>query len=165
PRETRAVSPRRGLGEQRRSDAHELERSAESGETDVVGRHAKPRAAKQSLGVVDRFPALVERCEVPATAAGADDPEPSLSRIERQAPADGEGRQKVVGAEIGVAEETGSVHASSRRLILNRRPVAARRPGTWCSRGVSVALRASGRPRASPNDEGLSGCYGCSGFF
>jgi hypothetical protein len=48
------------------------------------------RRAKAALAVVDRLPTLLDRGEVPARAATADDPEPALLRIEREPPPDGE---------------------------------------------------------------------------
>ena len=111
--ESRAVAPRRDLGKQRRPDANELESAAELGEADVVGRHAQPGAAEESLGLVDRLPALLERREVPASALRADHPEPPLLRIVRQPTPDGKGRKVVIGAEVEVAEETAGVHAGS----------------------------------------------------
>src|SRR5262249_10350045 len=74
-RESRAVTPRRDLGQQRGPDADELEAAAKAREPDVVGRHSEPRAAEQSLGFVDRFPPLLERREVPAPATRADHPQ------------------------------------------------------------------------------------------
>ncbi len=115
-RESRAVAPRRDLREQRGSDAHELEPSAKAREPDVVGRHPQTRAAEETLAFVDRLPAFLERREIPPPAPRADHPQPSLLRVVRQPAADGKRRQKVIRAEVGVAEETGGVHAFTLRV-------------------------------------------------
>src|SRR4029077_15941881 len=68
------------------------------------------RSAKQSLEFVDRFPAFLERREIPASAASANHPEPSACWVVREPMANGERRDLVVFPERGVAEETGRVH-------------------------------------------------------
>src|SRR5678815_6103791 len=109
-RESRSVAPRRDLRQQRRSNANELEAAAKARQADVVGGHPEACAAEQPLGLIDRLPALLERREVPSPASGANDPEPTLFRIERQPSANREGRQKVIGGEIRVTKQTGRVH-------------------------------------------------------
>src|SRR5262249_24965065 len=115
-REPGAVAPRGDLGQKRRSDAHELEAAAKASESDVVGRHAEPRAAEQMLRLVDCFPALLERREVPAATASAHHPQSALLRIERHAAADREGRQMVVRAEVRVAEKAAGIHRDKPKL-------------------------------------------------
>src|SRR5207302_3894270 len=63
-----AVAPRRHLRSQRVTDAHQLETFPQLGETDVVGGDAKARAGEEPLALLDRLPALLERCQIPALA-------------------------------------------------------------------------------------------------
>src|SRR5690348_667178 len=137
PLGARPVAPRGDLGEERRPDANELEPRAQMRERDVVGGHTQPRAAEETLAAVDRLPPLLERREVPALASRADDPEPSLHRIERQPPSYRAGGDVIVGTEVGVAEEAGGVHESM-PLVIPSALLSSR-----AERGISLAGRDS----------------------
>ena len=140
--EPRAVAPRRDLGEQSRTNANELESAAELGEADVVRRHAQSGAAEESLGLVDRFPALFERREVPASALRADHPQPPLLRIVRQPTPDGKRRKVVVGAEVEVAEQTAGVHSGTGKWEAVTSDSACYWPDEPSASPVSVRLSA-----------------------
>src|SRR5581483_4824751 len=58
----------------------------------------------------DRFPALLERREVPPLAVRAHHPQPSLRRVERQPLPDGKRLERLVRAEGFIAEEASGKH-------------------------------------------------------
>src|SRR5262249_354399 len=106
----------------------------------------------------DRFPALLERREIPTTALGTNDPEPSLLRIEREPPSNRKGWQVVIRAEVEVAEEAARVHAgigkwtasaSNFRLcmVLARWGVGQ---SPLCVRGVRAGVARAVAPASSP---------------
>ena len=77
-----AVAPRGHLGTQRAADAHELESLTQLREPDVVGRDTDAGLGELALALLDRFPPLLDRRQVPALAAAAHDPEPPFRRVE-----------------------------------------------------------------------------------
>ena len=89
PSELIAVAPRRELRTLRLADAHQLRTVGQAGQSDIVRAHPHARIAKRSLALLDRLPPLVERCEIPALTATADDPEPTVARVECDATSDG----------------------------------------------------------------------------
>ncbi len=101
------ISPCCHFWPQRIADPYELEPFTHACEADVIGRHSQLRAAKQSLALLDRFPSFFERCEVPARARLAYDPESSLLSIECQAASNGKMLDYFVRAKIAMTEEAG----------------------------------------------------------
>jgi len=61
----------------------------------------------RALTFLDCFPTLFDWSEVPPLAFSADNPQASLSCIERETPADRKMFYRLVSAEICLAEETG----------------------------------------------------------
>ncbi len=112
PSELIAVSPGRKFGPQRLADPHERRSVAHLGQAYVVGRQAAARIGEQLLGRFDRFPALLERRQIPAFAVRADDPQPPALGVERQALADRKRLERLIGAERLVAKQTGGIHNS-----------------------------------------------------
>jgi hypothetical protein len=107
PTELVAVSPRRELRSEWFADSNQLGSIAHGRESDVVGRHSASRVGVETVGFLDRLPTLFERRQVPALALPADDPQPTLRRVERQAASDGKRLERLIGAERLVAEKTG----------------------------------------------------------
>src|SRR5215204_2333454 len=68
------VTPCGELRPERFTDPHQGGAVAELRETDVVGRYALPCIAVQLLRLFDRFPAFLERREVPALTLRAHHP-------------------------------------------------------------------------------------------
>jgi hypothetical protein len=85
----------------------QLESFAQPRQPDVVGRDALARIVEEVLACLDRFPAFLERREVPLLALAADDPEPALRLVEGEPPSDREGLNDLVGAEGVVAVQAG----------------------------------------------------------
>jgi hypothetical protein len=65
----------------------------------MLSGSADARFAEHAFEVLDGFPALLEGTQVPALAAAADNPETTKSCVEREATADGERLDDLVGAE------------------------------------------------------------------
>jgi hypothetical protein len=105
-----AVAPRRKLRAKGRPDAHQLEPLTQPRQADVVGGGAQSRPAIETLALVDRLPALLERREIPSPATRTDDPQSALRRVEGEPAADREPLDGLVDAEIGLAEEAVVVH-------------------------------------------------------
>src|SRR5690606_2785828 len=105
-----AVPPRRELRSQRLADANQLEPLRQPGQSDVLRRDPLPRPAERSLTRFDRLPALLERREVPTLAVAADDPEPTLRRVERQPSPDGERLDRFVRGKRRCAEDAVPIH-------------------------------------------------------
>src|SRR5262249_37401233 len=108
-----AVAPGGEFRTQRRTDADEGEPIAELGETDVVSGNAAARVAVELLGLLDCFPAFLERRQVPPLALRAHDPEPPFGGIECQALPDRERFDRLIRAERFVAEQARRVHTDS----------------------------------------------------
>src|SRR5688500_7645828 len=108
-----AISPGGELRTLRDADAHDLEPLLQPGEADVLGRRPEARVAEAALALLDRLPPLLERREVPPLASTADDPQPSLRRVKRQALPHGKLLDRRVRAERVVAEEARRVHENN----------------------------------------------------
>lgn len=76
---------------------------------DVVGGHALLRVAIRAFTLLDGFPSLFERREIPSCTAHTHGPQPSTLGVEREAAANGKVLDALIRAEGGVAEETGGV--------------------------------------------------------
>src|SRR6185503_15944293 len=72
-----------------------------------------PRAAIEPLALLDGFPSLVQRRQVPPAASRANDPQPSAYAVECQPGPSREVLNHVVLAELTVAEQARAVHAAS----------------------------------------------------
>jgi hypothetical protein len=103
-----AVPPRGELRTKRLADPNQLEPVGDSRQPDVVGRNAKARSPKEPFTLFDRFPALLERREIPPLAATAHDPQPTTRGVECQAAPNGEMLDRFVLAELGMAKDAGS---------------------------------------------------------
>src|SRR6185503_7128218 len=75
PSELIAVSPRRHFRPLRRADPDESQSLAQLREPNVLRRHPQLRLGEQALALLDRFPPLLERREVPPLARLAHDPQ------------------------------------------------------------------------------------------
>src|SRR6185436_12938392 len=105
-----AVSPGCELRTQRFTDANERGSAGQLRESDVVGGNTLSRVAIELLRLLDRFPSLLERGEVPPLTVGTDDPKPPLCRIERETLPHWEHLERLVGPKWLRAEQTGGVH-------------------------------------------------------
>lgn len=101
-----AIAPRRHLGALRLTNADEIHALTQPREADIVRAHAQPRIAKAPLHGLNRFPALVQRREVPTRAGATDDPQTPAPRIERETGAHGKAFEGLV-----LAERLGAVNA------------------------------------------------------
>lgn len=110
-RELIAVAPRGQLRTLRLADANELEPFTQAREADVIGRDAQLRGAEKTVALLDRFPAVLDRREIPADAPATDDPEAAVRCIEGEPATDGKMLDRFVLAEVGVAENASRVHA------------------------------------------------------
>ncbi len=110
PSELISVTPRREFRAQRLANTNELETFAQTRQADLVGGDAQFGPAIRALTLLDCFPPLLDRSEVPSLAFPADYPQPSLCSIERESPTNGEMLDRLVCTEVGFAEETGRIH-------------------------------------------------------
>lgn len=102
PPELISVSPRREFRAKWLSNTNQLEAFAQAGEADLIGGNAELGPAIRALTLLDRFPTLLDRSEVPPLALPADHPEPSLCRIESESPANGKMLYRLISAEIAL---------------------------------------------------------------
>ena len=105
-----AVAPRSELGALGLADAHQRQSLRMAGETDVVGGDADAGVPEEALAVLDRFPALLQRREVPAFALHAHDPEAAADRVEGQPAPHWERLHHLIGTQRLVAEHARFVH-------------------------------------------------------
>src|SRR5262249_1529388 len=82
-------------------------------QADVGCGHAQARATEQALAVLDRFPALLDRREIPPLAPSAHDPQATAGRIEGKTAPDGEMLDRFVLAELRLAEDAGGIQCWS----------------------------------------------------
>ena len=75
-----------------------------------LGMDPQPRVAEVLLRLLYRFPPLLDRGEIPATALSAHRPQPTLPRVEREPHADGKVLQRLILSEIRRTEDAGAVH-------------------------------------------------------
>src|SRR5262245_54618167 len=106
------VSPRREFRAERLADPDQVGAVSHAGEPDVRGGEPEVRVAEELLTLLDDFPAILERREVPAPAVEADHPQPASRLVEREALPGGRVLQHLVGAERVMAEEATAVHRS-----------------------------------------------------
>ncbi len=104
------IPPRCELGTKRGADAHELQTFTKPREPDVLRGQAEPGEPEHPLALLYRFPPLFERREVPLMARCAQRPQPTASRVECHTAPDGKRLERLVRAEVGVAEQAGAVH-------------------------------------------------------
>jgi hypothetical protein len=69
---------------------------------------------KKPLALLDRFPPLFQRREIPFLTPSTDDPEPALCLVEGQTPSDGKCLDDLVMIEAVVAIETSGIHRSQK---------------------------------------------------
>src|SRR5262249_8370137 len=93
------------------------------------GRDAPSRVAVQPLGFLNCLPPLLERRQVPPLAVATDDPQTTLCSIEREAPPHGERLERLVAAQVLLAEETGRVHGSVKTIVRMRLGVSRKERG------------------------------------
>ena len=79
-------------------------------EADVVGRDPRTCVPEGAFAGFDRLPARLQRGEVPALAAPAHDPQPSLRPVKGEAAPDRELLDGFVPVEVALAEDAGRVH-------------------------------------------------------
>src|SRR5687768_17170906 len=105
-----SISPRRELRALGLPNSHQLEPLAQSSKADVVGRHPQSGPRVGSLALLDRFPSLLERRQVPALAHPTDDPQTPFRGVVGEPAADWEVLERLVTTEIVITEEAGGVH-------------------------------------------------------
>ena len=110
PAKHAAVAPRSELRTQRTANANELGAVSKTGKPHVIRLRAQALGAEFAFALLDGFPALLDRREIPARAVRADDPQPSFVRIERQASPDWEVLDGLVLAEGLMAVQARGVH-------------------------------------------------------
>src|SRR5262245_38498723 len=105
-----SVAPGRVFRAEWLADPDQFRVIAQTGEPDVLRGYALLRVSKESFGLLDRFPAVFERCQVPAFTLATHHPQPAFTRIERKPVSNRKRLQRLVASEFRVAEETGRVH-------------------------------------------------------
>src|SRR5262249_13360923 len=107
--ETLTVTPRRQLDAWRLADAHEVV-ALPADQRDLLGGRGDAALQRGTRDGFDAFEAIVKRGEIPATTPRANDPEPSLPLIERDAATDTEARGPAISVKCGVTEGTTAKH-------------------------------------------------------
>jgi len=110
--EDAAVAPCSEFRPQRRADSNQLRAVSEGGKPDVVRLRPKPPRAKSPFALLDCFPSLFDRSEIPARTVRAHDPEATFGGIEREPAADGKCLDRVVAAEGPMAVQARGVHGA-----------------------------------------------------
>ena len=101
--ESLAVAPRRQLDTRRFPDAHEVV-AFPPNQGDLVGRCGDTSVARGASNRFDALEAIVERREIPAATARADDPEPALPFVEGDPPANAKTRRATITVKPSITE-------------------------------------------------------------
>jgi hypothetical protein len=105
-----SVTPGRELGPLRLANPHQLETLGDSGQSDLIGRNAKPGRKIRPLTLLDGLPTLFDGRQIPTFTLSAHHPQSPLCSIECESPADRKMLDRLVCSEAGVAEQASRIH-------------------------------------------------------
>src|SRR5436190_225313 len=111
-----AVAPGRELDARRFADAHEVV-AFPANQGDLISGCGDASLTGSARHGFDAFESVVKRGEIPASAAGTDDPEPTLPLIERDAPADTEARRSAISVKCGITERATAEHGLGSKAL------------------------------------------------
>src|SRR6185312_6390973 len=105
-----AIAPGGEFRPQRRPDSNQFRAVSEGGKPHVVRLSPKAPRTKSPLALLDCFPSLFNRSEIPARTVRTDDPQATFGGVEREATADRECLDRLIAAEGSMAVQARGVH-------------------------------------------------------